>query len=64
MLTRSYYIFSDDYVSPICSGRFKPGEHAHQVLNDKFSIKTSGTEDYTARGERRVVARPCAGGTL
>lgn len=46
MLTRSYYIFSDDYVSPICSGRFKPGEHAHHVLNDKFSIKTSGTEDY------------------
>ena len=28
MLTRSYYIFSDDYVAPMCSGRYKPTEHA------------------------------------
>lgn len=46
MLTKSYYIFSDAYVAPICSGRYKNGEHALQVLNDKYSIKTSGTEDY------------------
>ena len=46
MLTRSYYIFSDDYVAPMCSGRYKPKEHALQVLNDRYSIKTSGTEDY------------------
>eukprot|EP00353_Schmidingerella_taraikaensis_P009545 CAMPEP_0185582562 /NCGR_PEP_ID=MMETSP0434-20130131/20964_1 /TAXON_ID=626734 ORGANISM="Favella taraikaensis, Strain Fe Narragansett Bay" /NCGR_SAMPLE_ID=MMETSP0434 /ASSEMBLY_ACC=CAM_ASM_000379 /LENGTH=113 /DNA_ID=CAMNT_0028201407 /DNA_START=1168 /DNA_END=1509 /DNA_ORIENTATION=+ len=46
MLTRSYYIFSDSYVQPICSGRFKAGEHALWVLNDQYSIKTSGTEDY------------------
>ena len=46
MLTKSYYIFSDAYVQPICSGRFKPGEHALESLNDKYSIKTSGTEDY------------------
>ena len=46
MLTRSYYIFSDDYVAPMCAGRFKPGEHAIEVLNDRYSIKTSGTEDY------------------
>jgi len=46
MLTKSYYIFSDDYVQPVCSGRYKKNEHALQVLNDRYSIKTSGTEDY------------------
>ena len=46
MLTKSYYIFSDQYVAPICSGRFTEGEHALWVLNDQYSIKTSGTEDY------------------
>lgn len=30
----------------MCSGRYKPGEHALNVLNDRYSIKTSGTEDY------------------
>ena len=28
MLTKSYYIFSDDYVQPVCSGRYKKREHA------------------------------------
>lgn len=46
MLTKSYYIFADSYVAPICSGRFKASEHALWVLNDQYSIKTSGTEDY------------------
>jgi len=46
MLTKSYYIFSDEYVQPMCSGRHRPGEHALRVLNDRYSIKTSGTEDY------------------
>lgn len=46
MLTKSYYIFSDEYVQPICGGRYRPGEHSLDVLNDKYSIKTSGTEDY------------------
>ena len=46
MLTKSYFIFSEEYVQPICSGRYKQGEHAIQVLNDRYSIKTSGTEDY------------------
>ena len=46
MLSKSYGIFSDDYVAPICSGRYSPGEHSLWVLNDRYSIKTSGTEDY------------------
>ena len=46
MLTKSYYIFSEDYVQPICSGRYRNGDFMLHVLNDRYSIKTSGTEDY------------------
>ena len=46
MLTKSYGIYSDDYVHPFCSGRYRPGEHSRWVLNDSYNIKTSGTEDY------------------
>ena len=46
MLTKSYYIFSEDYVQPICSGRYRNGDFMRKVLNDRYSIKTSGTEDY------------------
>lgn len=46
MLSKSYGVFSDEYVAPICSGRYAPGERSLWVLNDRYSIKTSGTEDY------------------
>ena len=46
MLSKSYGIFSEEYVAPMCTGRYTPGEHSLWVLNDRYSIKTSGTEDY------------------
>ena len=46
MLSKSYGIFSEEYVAPMCTGRYTAGEHSLWVLNDRYSIKTSGTEDY------------------
>ena len=46
MLNKSYGTVAGDYVAPFCTGRYKPGEHAQEVLNDRYIIKTSGTEDF------------------
>ena len=46
MLSKSYGVYSADYVAPFCSGRYAPSEHSLQVLNDRYNIKTNGTEDY------------------
>ena len=46
MLSKSYGVYSPEYVAPFCSGRYAPGEKSLLVLNDKYNIKTNGTEDY------------------